>query len=131
MKYGLLQAAKQAVCFLRMMDKGVRMTEKKPPHLYCKHFTCAERRLLKAIKENDLAGEINLLRVHNGRFFGLYVNSSAIDIKLQITTLQAMSNTANTIAKLVRTQSRVQSPGSLLEVAIEETLNSLRKELGI
>ena len=98
------------------------------PHLYRKHFTPAECCALKAIPENDVASEVNFLRIMLVRFLGSHGKS---DLKSQLDALRAAGDSASMIASLVRTQIKAHNPGTELSRAMEEALDELRKELNI
>jgi hypothetical protein len=101
------------------------MIRKTPFHLYRKHFTRAERRLLKAIPENDVTSEVNVLRVQLGRLINSHGISSPADLKLQLDALRTAGEAASMIAGLVRTQIEAHNPDTELKRIIEEALLSL------
>jgi len=103
----------------------IRMTRKKTPHLYQKYFTSAEDLRLKAIPENDVSSEINLLRICLAHYIECYGNSLPADLKSQVSALHVTGEAASMIGSLVRTQIKAHNPQTILERAIKEALLSL------
>ena len=100
-------------------------------NLYHRHFTPAERRALAATPENDVTGEVNLLRIMLLRFLaeGAGAHPPA-DIKSQLESLRVTSGSAAMIASLLRTQARALGPGAELDRAIDEVLATFNFYLG-
>jgi hypothetical protein len=76
-------------------------------HIYQQYFTSAERRRLKALPENDVVSELQLLRVLLARSFSMvprFPHDSKIaplPIKLHIKLVKTFSRVALTIGSMV------------------------------
>lgn len=95
------------------------------PHLYRKYYTSAEDIRLKAIRENDVSSEINLVRIYLARYFESYGNSLPADLKSQVSALHVTGAATSMIAGLVRTQIKAHNPQTELERTIMEAILSL------
>ena len=93
-----------------------------PRHnLYRKYFTPAERLALAATPENDVAGEVNLLRIMLLRFLAAGEAAPA-DLKSHLESLRVTSGSAAMIASLIRTMAKAGGPLTDLDRALDEAL---------
>ena len=85
-------------------------------HIYWHYFTPEERRKLKAIPEDDVTSEIQLLRVLLARCFAQVPRfphdnkKSALPIKLQINFVRTFSRVAIVIGAMVGLQKKIHNP---------------------
>jgi hypothetical protein len=93
------------------------------PNLYRKYFTPAERRALAATPENDVTGEVNLLRIMLLRFLAAGAGAPPpADLKSHLESLRVTSVGAAMIACLIRTQARAGGLLTDLDRALDEAL---------
>ena len=98
-------------------------------NLYRQHFIPAERHALDLVPENDLTGEVNLLRIMLRRFLAGQAGAPPADLKLHLDSLRVTSCGAAMVASLLRTHARAGGPATALDRLIEEALANVNPYL--
>jgi hypothetical protein len=105
--------------------------EDRKHHIYEQYFTPAEREMLAAIPENDLTGEIDLLRVMLARSFAQVPSGPddkkhpPLPLKLMIDYFSTFCRVAIILARLVALHRKLHSSHNALSEAIFEALGEL------
>ncbi len=98
--------------------------------LYARYFTSEEKKSLRAVPVDDLASEINLVRVVFAHFMKS-LQSAPKDIECLTLVLRTSLVLGEQFARLVRAQNARQDPLAELQGDIEQALRQVRAELGI
>jgi hypothetical protein len=104
---------------------------RQPMTLYRQYFTPAERALLDAVPLDDLASEINLLRLLLARTLAALRKARPVSLKTHAAVLSAFSSSGIVIARLVCLQLKLHHPLDALRQQIEEGKNLGRLRRGV
>ena len=110
------------------------MSARKPPRsispLYARYFTSEEKKSLRAVPVNDLAGEINLVRVISAHYME-FQQSAPTDMGARIQSLRTSFILGEQFAKLIRAHIQEHDPRNEFYDVMEQAWREIRKEMGI
>ncbi len=110
------------------------MSARKPSRpispLFARYLTSDEKKSLRAVPADDLASEINLLRVLSAHFMKIQ-QSAPKDIDAHMQALRTCLVLSAHLSKLVRAYNKDHDPLDEIHEAISQALAELSKELGV
>ena len=110
------------------------MSIQKPPRpispLYARYLTSEEKKSLRAVPVDDLASEINLVRVISAHFMK-FQQSAPKDMGSRIQSLRTSFVLGEQFAKLIRAHNSEHDPLDEIDDAIFQAIAMVRKEMGI
>jgi len=128
LKYGLLWAAEQVAYFFSIMSTQKPSRPISP--LFARYLTSDEKKSLRAVPADDLASEINLLRVLSAHFMKNQ-QSAPKDMVSRRQALRTCLVLSAHLSKLVRAYNKDRDPLDEVNEAISQALDELSKEWGV
>ena len=98
--------------------------------LYARYLTSEEKKSLRAIPVNDLASEINLVRVISAHSME-FQQSAPTDMRSRTQSLRTPFILGEQFAKLIRAHIQEHDPRNEFYDVIEQAWREIRKEMGI